>query len=568
MITNGSLEAGAMLFSHLRFLISVHSAHEGFGRRARLLVAVLERLTMDEAAIFKSSGPGGKISQQALQFKLGMYACTGRPLPPELVVLWARMHPFTAKDPEVQRTGAYHRAFGRHFARTLPKGLRLSKELPDLIWSYRPSHPSMGVYTVPTGRAKKVWDHVPTLQTLGMISRKALDDCAKAAPPTEHEPVPAIKKPGKPQRPAVPAAEPVEPRSAPKPDPAPVAPSTAAVPTRRWSTWKAPGTEVRIAGMTILDGMLYAGYGPGGEESPLDLEGASSLDIALPVQRPLSDAVGAVPDGVPGYGALTPQQRWHYLRWLQGRRRTRDVPAVFPRLFIQGLERRLVDLVEKIGPRIQSSDPVLGELERLRSGFSDHPEIVSYAEDLATLVGVVRSAPPSAPPWYSTDTKELPFSLIHGLGDLVAAKKPLTRDWAAEWIAHQVRPDRPEKFRERALTALSGIRLPQRMDQEVPGGLPDLVFTYRARCPGLGEVDVVLDGIPDLSDVEPPPQLVEAVLGRTLPPNPAPPSRSASPVLERPPAPAAFAMEKPAVPIAAAGPSPAGRAASATTTSS
>ncbi|WP_304455439.1 TerB N-terminal domain-containing protein [Nocardiopsis sp. YSL2] len=537
------------LLSYLHFLISDYSSHEGFVRSAGSFAAVLERLAMDERDIFSSqnTGPSSKMTQQVLQFKLGMYACTGRPLPLELVVFWVRMHPFTAKNPEVQRTREFHRAFRKRFVQTLPNGLRLSKELPDLQWSYRPAHPSLGVFPVPTGKAKMVWDHFPTLQTLGMISSKALDDCAK---PGAALPAPNQKKAKEADRTIAPVKQT---RPLPAPEQQPEPPAVPSVPrkansvTRRWSTWKSPGTEVSIGGMHIPDGMLYTGYGPGKDMGAPDLQSASSLDINCAVQRPDVETIGAVSDTVRSYAALSSQQRWHYLRWLQNRHRCQGIPPVFVRLYLQGLERRLVDLVGKHNPRIQTSNPVLAELKRLRSGFAHHRGTVSYVDGLLELARVVQDQAPQDPPRFDSGALGTPFSLLHGVGAAAAEGRPLRADWAVEWVALHVRPENLEHFRAGAKRALAGVSVAWRIGREVPRGLPDLVFTYRPRCPDLGEQDVVLEGVPDLTGVEPPQKLVDRILPTQPSPVSNPPVQTDTPIKQ-----ASLVPEEPCAPTAAA----------------
>lgn len=427
---------------------------------------------------------------------LGLGRFTGpRPLPSTWALAWVVHDSRLRPEPKLRFSEEFHAAFRRHFHERFPTGMRLPESLPELRWRYRPSNPYLSEFVVPTAGAKDLSRHLPALQALQQITRAAAAECA-----TTHSRVPVAGR-----------TDPVAGRTDKDTENANTVRTTAASdtpPARRWSTWKAPGTQVVVGNTVIPGGMLYVGYGPGSQNTGLDFQAASAIDIWLDVRHSVDTPQGEIAGPVTGYPDLTPEQRGRYLLWLQDRQQSKSVPLVFPRLFVHGIERRIVEQIRnsESGPP-QITGLLLKELEGLLATFGDSPEFTEYVRGLLDLARQVmgRTLPdPGSPPRHHGGAEKTPFALFHGLGVMAKNKAPLPAEWAIEWATHHLRPHEPEEFRRQARARLDGVLLPRRMDLVVPDNAPDLLLSYEPTCPGLGRVETRLKGIKDLTGVAPP----------------------------------------------------------------
>lgn len=469
-----------------------------------------------------------------LALELGRF--TGhRPITVEWALAWAVHDARIRPEPALRFSDKFHTAFRKHFNNQFPSGMRLPKSLPNLRLIYKPAHPGIPEFIVPTAGAKDVFVHLPALQALQQLTRAAAAECSaptQASAGTGRETTNTkTSEMGQTVSPTTVERAPV-PSPAPTPEPAPTlseaspapAPSTVTSdptagqpPIRRWSTWKAPGTQVAVGLRVIPGGMLYTGYGIDLPNAGDDFQSASAIDFRLDVKHSVTTPQCAISGHVTGYVDLTPEQRGRYLLWLQDRSQKVAIPLAFPRLFVQGIERRIVEQIRNAGDgRVHISDLLVEELQRLLATFEDSPEFTEYARGLLDLAHTTKGKTEPTlgrPPLYRPSVEEPPFELLRGLGTMVAAKAALPVEWALEWAAHHLRPQDPELFRENARPRLAAAPMPRRMDLVVPDDLPDLVLTYRPGCPGLGEVEVSLPGVKDLTGVAPPASILDRVRG-------------------------------------------------------
>jgi len=227
----------------------------------------------------------------------------------------------------------------------------------------------------------------------------------------------------------------------------------------------------------------------------------SAIDPALPVTRRSDGPAPAF--YVRSYHDFTPEQRHGYLAWIAGGRRAAEADRAFIRLYIQGLERRLlVDF--GTDPLVDAELPFLAaELARLQSTYA---RWVSYdfAGGLLELLAVLQLGPSDEPPLPAIDTVswEAPLWLRVGLGRFAAQKRPIPADWAAVWAWYRrdvvIRsallrtPDEFEAVFAHHYTQVHGEGLTFRP------GKKEVVLGYNATNPTLGPIRIQLDGIPDI----------------------------------------------------------------------
>ncbi|NYH50454.1 hypothetical protein HNR06_000043 [Nocardiopsis arvandica] len=504
-----------------------------FHTRALAFQDVLERLSMDAQAKRSPSfthEPSADLPH-LLRFEIGYVARGNNRIPATWALAWAVHDPRIRPESRLRLSVKFHAAFRKHFQDRFPQGMRLPSDLADLRWIYRPSNPELPEFSVPTAGAKDVCEHLPAIQALQQIIRAAVAACAALPGATAV----AQKDSGKAKAPdARTAASPTTLERTPAPVPKRVpdtseyvpvpasltatsAPTTDKPPVRRWSTWNAPGTQVVVGATVIPGGMLYTGYGIDSPNTGPDFQVASAIDVSLRVQHSVTTPECEIAGPVTGYPDLTPEQRGRYLLWLQDRSQKESIPLAFPRLFVQGIERRIVELVRNAeNGRAHITDLLLEELERLLVTFGGSPEFTGYARGLLSLVrGAMGKAKPVSgpPPRYRDGVGKPSFEFLRGLGTMVRDKAPLPAEWALEWIAHHLRPQNPEAFRGHARARLAWTSLPRRMDLVVPDSLPELVLPYQPGCPGLEKVEVPLRGVKDLTGVAPPDALLDRVRG-------------------------------------------------------
>ncbi|MGC4106879.1 MAG: TerB N-terminal domain-containing protein [Thermomicrobiales bacterium] len=195
--------------------------------------------------------------------------------------------------------------------------------------------------------------------------------------------------------------------------------------------WAGPrGSErVIVQGFDLTGAMVYLAE-PGLPRSMASEP--SEIDPTLPL-------TGADTSLMPSYYArayrdLAPQQRRAYLTWLAEGRRDPGVDRTFVRLYMHGLERRvLVD--SAMSPAAAEELPFIAkevmELHKtyehhLASGFAD--QLIELLALLLTPAGHDLPAPRiDATHWNE------PMLLRFGLGRFVAQKRPIPAEWAAVW---------------------------------------------------------------------------------------------------------------------------------------
>ncbi len=272
--------------------------------------------------------------------------------------------------------------------------------------------------------------------------------------------------------------------------------------------WVAPGEPFLLGEFDLSGAMVYVGSGRGIGDDRLSpsrgpLAEPSLIDPTLPIHR-VTNRPGLESYYLQPYRALSPEDRAAYLEWLAGGRDAPDALRSFIRLFMAGLERRLlIDILAD--PSLRWEIPfirfALAELQktyrtRMYQGFADgllemidHMEVRPATADLA-------------PPPLIGSARDTPIDLKIGLGSFTAQRLPVPAEWAVCWA--WFRPDVPlrtsalrcaEEFAELFIILYrakygEGITLRQ--------GKKKLSIPYAPINTTIGPVNLDLGDIPDV----------------------------------------------------------------------
>jgi hypothetical protein len=198
--------------------------------------------------------------------------------------------------------------------------------------------------------------------------------------------------------------------------------------------WVRPGTEVAIAGRIVPGGFIYVGSTFASARNGSCAE-PSLIDPTLSTDAASSETVTGA--GVPTYGEMTPAERGRYLDWLSSGRSDSAAAEQFVMLYFFGLERRL--LADHIEPdRDRDEVPLLlQELARLLGAYSHYEWFARQAEELQTLVRVVRGYQKAYDftPGFEQPLDNPPPLTAIALGQLAAEGRPIPASWALAWLS-------------------------------------------------------------------------------------------------------------------------------------
>ena len=224
----------------------------------------------------------------------------------------------------------------------------------------------------------------------------------------------------------------------------PVAPpiSTSApsgvAPAQDPARWVPLGETVQLHGYDVLGGVYL------GEALPAvaaEGEDPACLDPRLEVASRPTRKPRQLPES-PSWRDLSPGARAGFLDWLAAGARDATASPAFPRLYLYGLERRLLADAETQPDARRGVGRLCTELERLSRAFASVPEVAVLARELADFCAVRYPAeqpdePPSSASLVATEAG-LSGRLRVGLARRIAEGTPLPFAWARAWLGSEL----------------------------------------------------------------------------------------------------------------------------------
>lgn len=193
--------------------------------------------------------------------------------------------------------------------------------------------------------------------------------------------------------------------------------------------WLKRGEAVDIQGHHLSHGFIYIGKGTNDEQHYAinPLLSAKLGDLTT------SDASGYYSS----YSLFSPEKRSLYLKWLaDGAFAAAD--SSFGMLYFYGIERRLLDLLQKRGSDSAGDERglLLEEVRRLANLFKNTGGSVTQCclrlSDFASACALDENPIPHLPTeWIKT--WELPFIIRYGIGWFMNEHKPIPMEWALRW---------------------------------------------------------------------------------------------------------------------------------------
>lgn len=193
--------------------------------------------------------------------------------------------------------------------------------------------------------------------------------------------------------------------------------------------WLKRGEAVDIQGQHLGHGFVYVGKGTNDEQH-------YAINPRLTAR--LGDLTTNDANGYySSYSLFSPERRSLYLKWLaEGALASAD-PS-FGMLYFYGIERRLLDLLQKRVPNSAQDehDLLLQEVQRIANLFKNGSGSVTQCClrlcDFAAACTLDRNSIPQLPAeWIKT--WELPFIIRYGIGWFMNEHKPIPTEWALRW---------------------------------------------------------------------------------------------------------------------------------------
>jgi tellurite resistance protein len=198
--------------------------------------------------------------------------------------------------------------------------------------------------------------------------------------------------------------------------------------------WLPDGVRAEIAGIPVLDGMIYVGTAlpadSGGQPDP------ALIDPTLPVDHHHPDLRGESMDYWPSYSRISPAARAAYLQWLAAGRTDPDAYIGYVFLYFYGLERRLLVDSRTSAIALVERWSLLAEIRRLLSIYGTDGSFGGYARLLLDAMTVaspdaeIGVAPAPTGEW----SAGLPMRTRIALARLSAERTPIPADWALAWV--------------------------------------------------------------------------------------------------------------------------------------
>ncbi|KPY42339.1 MULTISPECIES: TerB N-terminal domain-containing protein [Pseudomonas syringae group] len=198
------------------------------------------------------------------------------------------------------------------------------------------------------------------------------------------------------------------------------------------SQWLRRGESITVAGLTLPDGLIYAG----GNDARLRNIEPSFIDTALPASSSPVDLQTPRALYLSTYVSFSPEARRGYLQWLAGGRCDPCAEIGYAFMFFYGLERRaLVDATSDATAR-EEIPVIKAEVERLRALYASDASFYNHASRLLDYLSMsvipirMYLNEPSEP---AMGIHEVPVSVRVALGQMATDQYPLNAGWAMAW---------------------------------------------------------------------------------------------------------------------------------------
>lgn len=207
-------------------------------------------------------------------------------------------------------------------------------------------------------------------------------------------------------------------------------------PKKHSSCWIPPGETISIAGKNIAGGMLYVGKHIDSSHPGYARNEPALINPGLPIQVNAPDSAGHTMGYWPHYDSISPQARAAYLDWLSQGRKDPNAYIGYVFLFFYGLERRLLDEMQRKAVDEKEVHAIYQEVKRLlsiyRNGSFQH-----YANDFLNAISLLYSIPiECSPDNLNASYGDFPLALKIALGRCAVQEKPIPGTLAFLWASY------------------------------------------------------------------------------------------------------------------------------------
>ena len=211
-------------------------------------------------------------------------------------------------------------------------------------------------------------------------------------------------------------------------------PSIEGTPSTSQQCWVPPGTDAKIDGRNLGNGLVYIGQNLpsvsewGGVEPAL-------IDPALPRNDRQPDRAGEGMSYWPAYSTILPESRSAYLEWLAGGRSDPDAYIGYVFLYYYGLERRVWHDAKSI-PSAKAEIPLIeAEVRRLLAIYGENESFGGSASQFLEFLTITAEGwqPAEEPPFQEPLRRWLGIGFQIGVGHMALHDTPLPARWALAW---------------------------------------------------------------------------------------------------------------------------------------
>ncbi|MBS1902459.1 MAG: TerB N-terminal domain-containing protein [Bacteroidetes bacterium] len=200
--------------------------------------------------------------------------------------------------------------------------------------------------------------------------------------------------------------------------------------------WMGKKTKFTIGEFTIHDGMVY--FGKLYTSLSYNEREPSLIDPTLPIGNYRGDQTSYSSHYFSSYDHLSPFQRKVYLNWLaEGRPLKKSFDVSYVKLFVNGLERRVLNDLRGEEYALEEAAHIYTELKRLYKSYEEVWPINDTLRKLIEVTNLIYEIEPfQLPSQKSYVDYQLPLALRLQLGWQVRNRTPIPSNLALLWVAY------------------------------------------------------------------------------------------------------------------------------------